>query len=85
VEEHKERDPVALGVATLLARGWADQEEVTGWDQAAKEAAADAAEFAKDSPQPDVKDVGAYVYKAPLSWRPDDATTPHDPATRTGH
>ncbi|MGM0575917.1 MAG: pyruvate dehydrogenase (acetyl-transferring) E1 component subunit alpha [Myxococcota bacterium] len=77
VEEAKAQDPIALAANTLVERGWADEDEIKAWDDEAKATAADAAEFAADSPEPDVKDVGEYVYAEPLQWRPDEATTPH--------
>lgn len=77
VEERKLSDPIALVTATLRARGWASDEELEAWDEAAKEAAVDASDFAADSPEPDLKDVGRYVYAEPLQWTPDAHTTPH--------
>jgi len=77
VEEQKQVDPIVLARNTLLDRGWATEEEVGAWDDAAKAAAADAAEFARESPQPALSDVGRYVYAEPLQWRPDEYTTPH--------
>ncbi|MCA9513350.1 MAG: pyruvate dehydrogenase (acetyl-transferring) E1 component subunit alpha [Myxococcales bacterium] len=77
VEERKLSDPIVLVAATLKKRGWATDEELEAWDDAAKEAAADASDFAIESPQPDLKDVGRYVYAEPLQWSPDAHTTPH--------
>ncbi|MCB9788671.1 MAG: pyruvate dehydrogenase (acetyl-transferring) E1 component subunit alpha [Deltaproteobacteria bacterium] len=77
VDERKAHDPITLATHTLLERKWASEDEVKGWDDEAKDAAADAAEFAADSPQPSLSDLGRYVYAEPLSWRLDDAMTPH--------
>ena len=77
VDDFKTRDPIVMGVTTLLAEGWATEEEVKSWDKEAKAVAADAAEFAAASPEPDLKDVAEYVYKEPMQWRADEATTPH--------
>ena len=76
---------IVLAANTLIQRGWATEEEIKSWDKEAKEVAAASVEFALNSPEPDVKDVGEYVYKDPLTWRPDRATTPHDPNTREKH
>jgi pyruvate dehydrogenase E1 component alpha subunit len=78
VAEKKAGDPIVLAVNTLLDRGWATEEEIKAWDQEAKGNAADASEFAEASPEPDLKDLGAYVYANPQQWRPDEATTPHE-------
>lgn len=77
VESYKQVDPIALCQASLLHFGWATEDELEQWDDAAREAAADAASFAKDSPQPRLEDVGLYVYANEEGWRPDDATFPH--------
>jgi pyruvate dehydrogenase E1 component alpha subunit len=77
VEERKTHDPIALASHTLVAEGWATQDELDAWDEAAKEAAADASEFAIDSPQPGIAELGSYVYADPLGWKRDDAMTPH--------
>jgi pyruvate dehydrogenase E1 component alpha subunit len=77
VDDFKQVDPIQLCRASLLFKGWATEAEVEAWDEAALEAAADAAAFAKDSPQPRLEDVGSYVYSNPLGWRPDEATFPH--------
>jgi pyruvate dehydrogenase E1 component alpha subunit len=85
VKEKKQADAIVMARNTLLQRGWATEAEIQAWDKEAKDVSAASVEFALNSPEPDVKDVGAYVYKDPLSWRPDRATTPHDPATRQKH
>ena len=85
VKERKEYDAIVLAANTLIQRGWATEEEIKAWDKDSKEVSAASVEFALNSPEPDVKDVGEYVYKEPLSWRPDRATTPHDPNTREKH
>ncbi|PIE17540.1 MAG: pyruvate dehydrogenase (acetyl-transferring) E1 component subunit alpha [Proteobacteria bacterium] len=77
VDDYKRVDPILMVRETLLQRGWATTEELDGWDEQAKAAAADSAEFARDSPQPSGDDVGRYVYATPLQWRPDEGTTPH--------
>ncbi|MFT7580981.1 MAG: pyruvate dehydrogenase E1 component alpha subunit [Myxococcota bacterium] len=77
VDDYKQIDPIQLVRRTLLDRKWATEDELKAWDAAAKAAAADAAEFALDSPQPDLKDVGRYVYTNPQQWTPDAITTPH--------
>jgi len=82
VEEQKLADPIARATETLLTHGWATAEEAEAWDAEASDAAADAAEFAQGSPEPRLEDAGDHVYAAPLGWRPDEATWPHDPATR---
>lgn len=77
LEGYKAVDPLLRARNTLLDRGWATEDEIDAWDDAAKDAAKDASEFAQDAPQPDLKDIGRYVYSTPLTWRPDEATTPH--------
>ncbi|MEZ4269220.1 MAG: pyruvate dehydrogenase (acetyl-transferring) E1 component subunit alpha [Myxococcota bacterium] len=77
VDERKEHDPISLATNTLLQREWASADEIEAWDAEAKETAADASEFAIDSPQPSVSDLGRYVYAEPLGWTPDEAMTPH--------
>ena len=77
VDERKANDPIVLASQTLLARGWATEDELKSWDDAAKAAAVDGAEFAQQSPEPDLSTVGDYVYKTPLSWTADEGTTPH--------
>ncbi len=77
VDDFKQVDPIQLCRASLLFKGWASEAEIEAWDEAALEAAADAATFAKDSPQPRLEDVGMYVYSDPMGWRPDEATFPH--------
>ena len=77
VDESKAQDPIKRAVATAIAKGWTTEDEVAAWDAAAKEEAIDSADFARDSPEPDLKDVGKYVYKDPLGWAHDDAMTPH--------
>ena len=77
VEDYKQIDPILLTERTLLDRGWATAAELEAWDEEAQAAAADAAEFAADSPEPRLEDVGAYVYSEPLTWHPAEATTPH--------
>lgn len=77
VERYKQHDPVILARNTLLARGWATEDELKAWDQKAKDDAADSSEFARDSPQPRLEDIGEYVYHTPMQWTPDDAMTPH--------
>jgi pyruvate dehydrogenase E1 component alpha subunit len=78
VEKRRGNDPLVLAANTLLARGWATEAEIEAWDEEAKRAAVDAAEYALASPLPDLKDLDAYVYADPLGWRPDEATTPHE-------
>jgi len=77
VEDFKQVDPIQLARASLLYKGWASEAELEAWDEAALAAAADAASFAKDSPQPRLEDVGMYVYADEAGWRPDEATFPH--------
>lgn len=77
VEDFKQADPIQLCRASLLHKGWATEAELEAWDEAALEEAADAASFAKDSPQPRLEDVGLYVYADDMGWRPDEATFPH--------
>lgn len=77
VEAFKQVDPIQLCRASLLYKGWATEAELEAWDEAAQEAAADAASFAKDSPQPRLEDIGMYVYADEAGWRPDEATFPH--------
>jgi pyruvate dehydrogenase E1 component alpha subunit len=85
VKDQKNEDCILLAKNTLLGRGWATEAELKAWDKAAKEEAADSVEFALNSPEPDLKDVGAYVYKNPMGWRADRAMAPHDPNTRKKH
>ncbi len=82
VQERKQHDPLLLAENTLVHKGWATAEEIDAWDKTAKEQAADASDFAIASPEPDLKDLGEYVYAEPLQWTPDRYTFPHDPATR---
>jgi len=77
VEDFKASDPLQLCRASLLFKAWATEAELDGWDQAALMAAADAASFAQDSPEPRLEDVGRYVYGDETGWRPDEATFPH--------
>jgi len=82
VNEQKALDPLLLAENTLVDRGWATEDEITAWDKEAKAAAADASDFAIESPEPDLKDIGEYVYANPQQWAPDRYTFPHDPKTR---
>jgi len=77
VEDFKNVDPIQLCRASLLFKGWATEAELDAWDEEASEAAADAASFAKDSPQPRLEDVSKYVYADETGWSPDEATFPH--------
>lgn len=77
VETYKQVDPIELCKGSLLHFGWATADELERWDEEATDAAADAASFAKDSPEPRLEDVGLYVYANEEGWRPDDATFPH--------
>ena len=77
VADYKQVDPVLLAERTLHDRGWATEEETEAWDDEARDAAADAADFADGSPQPRLEDVGEYVYRTPLQWHPTEGTTPH--------
>jgi pyruvate dehydrogenase E1 component alpha subunit len=77
VEIVKQTDPIALCRASLLHLGWATESELESWDEEATEVSAEAASFAKDSPQPRLEDVGLYVYANEMGWRPDEATFPH--------
>jgi pyruvate dehydrogenase E1 component alpha subunit len=77
VDDYKTVDPIQLCRVSLLTKEWATEAELESWDEAALDAAADAASFAKDSPQPRLEDVGKYVYADPLGWSPDEATFPH--------
>ena len=80
--EKKTSDAITMASNTLVFRGWATEEEIKAWDKEAKAAAVDAAEFADASPEPDLKDVGNYVYVDPMGWTPDTGTFPHDVASR---
>lgn len=77
VEDYKQADPLTLCRNALLHHGWATEAELEAWDEEALDAARDSAEFAKDSPQPDLGDVGRYVYVDTLGMTPEDATFPH--------
>ena len=77
LDRQRELDPIKRASRTLLDRGWATEAELEGWDDEAKEAAHDAADFARESPEPALESVGDYVYADPLGWRPDDAMVPH--------
>ena len=77
VEDFKSIDPITLVHNSLVHHGFATAAECEAWDEAASEAAADAASFAKDSPQPRVEDIGMYVYANEQGWSPDEATFPH--------
>ena len=82
VNEQKQHDPLLLAENSLLFNEWATQDEIDAWDKQAKAEAADASEFAINSPEPDLKDIGEYVYADPMQWAPDRYTFPHDPESR---
>ncbi len=77
VDERRASDPIQLATNTLTERDWATQDEIDAWDEDAKAKAADSSEFAQESPEPSLDDVGNYVYADPMQWRPDEATFPH--------
>jgi len=81
VDDFKQVDPIALCKASLLHFAWATEDELETWDEEALDAAADAAKFALESPEPRLEDVGDWVYANPQGFRPDEATFPH---TRVG-
>jgi len=77
VDDFKQVDPIALCKASLIHFSWASDDECEKWDEEALDAAADAAAFASDAPQPRLADVGEWVYSNPQTWTPDEATFPH--------
>jgi len=63
-EVRKTRDPIDHIEELLEKQGWADEATLKGVDAEAKKIVADAAEFARTSPEPDPKELYTDVYAA---------------------
>ena len=61
-EVRKTRDPIDHVRATLEAKGWADEAALKALDAEVKAEVADAAEFARTSPEPDARELYTDVY-----------------------
>ena len=58
----KTRDPIDHLRERLESLGWADEATIKGIDAEVKKIAADAAEFARTSPEPDPRELYTDVY-----------------------
>lgn len=63
VQDYKDHhDPIVTFKKFLLDNGHASEETIKNWDKAIKEQVAECAQFAEESPDPDIKDLFKYVY-----------------------
>jgi pyruvate dehydrogenase E1 component alpha subunit len=63
VQEYKEHhDPIDRFKQFLLKNKHASEDQIKNWDKEIKEQVVEAAKFAEESPDPDVKDLFKYVY-----------------------
>lgn len=62
VQEYQKKDPILLLAEVLKKEGFATDEELKAWQKEGKEKAVKAEAIAEESPIPDIKDVGKYVF-----------------------